>query len=126
MAKSKKYGWSELEDGREFMYKILKCELTKEQAKFLKEYVSDMSGGEDVGEVNYKKDFILTKEIEEMIEELHQMFYDTTRNWAWDCGADGETETYVINENELEIIKRNDRFFLEISCCCEITLDETY
>ncbi len=125
MANSKKREWSELEDGRKFMYKILKCELTAEQAQFLKEYVRDMSGGVDGGEENYKKDFILTEEMEEMIDELHQMFYDTTRNWAWDCGADGETETYVINENELEIIEKLDRFFLEISCCCEITLDET-
>ena len=125
MAKSKKREWSELEDGRKFMYKILKCELTKEEAQFLKEYVRDMSGGVDGGEENYKKDFILTEEMEEMIDELHKMFYDTTRNWAWDCGADGETETYVINENELEIIEKLDRFFLEISCCCEINLYET-
>ena len=98
---------------------VLKVEITKEQACFLEEYVSDMSGSEWEGEViNYKKDFILKEEHEDMIQELHELFYEEVRDWASNQGElSDESETY---ETSISIIKEDDKFFIELEVSCQV------
>ena len=112
------YDKSSSETWLDYYSDTLKVEITKEQAQFLEEYVSDMSAGEDEEEQNYKKDFILTEEVEKMIEGLHQTFYDTTRKYA---GMQGEllegTEFY---QTEASISEEDGKFFVELDIGCNV------
>jgi len=110
---------------------VLEVEITKEQACFLEEYISNMSGGDgDKVETNYKKDFILKKEHEDMIQKLHELFYEKLWEWA-DNQAEGPdelvegSETY---ETSISIIKEDDKFFieLEVSCNVDCYYDDDY
>ena len=96
----------------------IKFELTKEQAEFLQEYVSDMSGGAWRGEeTNYKKDFVLTKEHEKMIEELHSLFYEKAEEWASEeYDAEEESERYEMNE----IIESDGKFYAQLEVACNV------
>jgi len=72
--------WSELVEG------IMLCEVTKEEAEFLNEYIGGMSDANWNGEqTDYKKDFILKPEHEEMVSNLHEKFSD--------CANEFEPET---------------------------------
>ena len=102
----------------------LPVKITKEQAEFLKEYVSDMSGGASGEETNYKKDFVLTEEHEKMIEELHRLFYEKADEWA-SCYDDEEDVEYEIEE--IEIKNENDTFLIEIKVSCHyVSYGEAY
>ena len=52
---------------------FVKCMLTKEEGEFFKEYVDSMSGFFRMEEpiINYKKDFVLTEDHNNMIRDFH-------------------------------------------------------
>jgi hypothetical protein len=113
------YEKSSTEEWLETCSEVLKVEITKKQACFLEEYVSDMSGSEWNGEaINYKKDFILKEEHEDMIQELHGLFYAQTFEWASSQGElSDESESY---ETSISIIKEDDKFFIELEVSCSV------
>ena len=97
---------------------IIHFELTKEQAQFLEEYVSDMSGGEWDGDIiNYKKDFILTEEHEEMIEELHSEFMSFTENWTLELDYEPRDES-AHYEMKKVVEKEDGKFYAELEVSC--------
>ena len=106
------------------------CEITKEQAQFLEEYVSDMSGGEDGREVNYKKDFILTEKIEEMIDKLHEVFLEQVNKWTskllknyWNIEEiEDESERYEIED--ITITEENGKFYVKLNAQCGVYSEE--
>ena len=113
------YDKSSTEEWLETCSYTLKVEITKEQAQFLEEYVSDMSGGGWRGdEINYKKDFILTGELEKMIQELHDDFEVKCNDWAYNQGeCRDETEFY---QTDVSISEEDGKFFIELEVSCEI------
>jgi hypothetical protein len=93
-------------------------ELTKEQAQFLEEYVSDMSGGEWDGDIiNYKKDFILTEEHEEMIVELHSEFMSFTEKWTYGLDYEPRDES-ALYEMKKVVEKEDGKFYAELEVSC--------
>jgi hypothetical protein len=111
---------------------VLEVEITKEQASFLEEYISNMSGGDgDKVERNYKKDFILKEEHEDMIQELHELFYEELCEWA-DNQAELSDELVEGSETYetgiYSIFKKDNKFFidLEVSCEVECYIDDDY
>jgi hypothetical protein len=104
---------------------VLKVEITKEQACFLEEYISNMLGGDwNEEETSYKKDFILKKEHEDMIQELHKVFYEELCKWVSSQGeldVSAGSETY---ETSISIIKEDDKFFIELEVSCDVDCDD--
>jgi len=105
-------------------------EITQEQAQFLKEYVSNMSGGNHGREHNYKKDFILTKEIEEMIEELCDNFEERCHGWADDLIRTEEDIVefdggdYAYETGDITIIKKDGKFYVKLTVFYEFLIEE--
>ena len=93
-------------------------ELTTKQAQFLEEHVSDMSGGEWDGDViNYKKDFVLTEELEEMISELQSEFMSFTEEWT--LGLDYEVRDESLYYEMNKVVKKEDgKFYAELNVSC--------
>ena len=125
----------------------INCEITKEQAEFLEEYVMSMSGGSDTDllEINYKKDFILTEEIQKMGTDLDDVFWTCLDEWSsvqleivradllenypeeykeyLDEGYDYPylEDSYMIYRIEDVIITtKNEKFFVALYVNCEI------
>ena len=113
------YDKSSTEEWLETYVDDLKVEITKEQACFLEEYVSDMSGSGWGGDIiNYKKDFILKEEHEDMIQKLHELFYAQTCEWR--LNQEGESEGSESYETSISIIKEDDKFFIELEVSCGV------
>ena len=120
------------------MEEKLKFELTEEQAKFLKEYVSSMSAecsyydGHSDNRLfeNYKKDFILTEEMEEMVEELHQLFYNFIVDMHYIAYQEIllNNDVYAIDVGYRLVgdsVTENDKkFFAELIYDCNMSFDE--
>lgn len=61
----------------------VEVELTEEEANYVKEYVSDINGGEsEVVNFNYKKDFIKTDAMEELESEIARKVDEFTKNYV--------------------------------------------
>ena len=117
----------------------LRCLITEEQAQFLEEYVSSISGDEcDFWQINYKKDFILTEEMEEMLNVLNDKFSKFSMNF-WD-EVDEEELPYYVDDDEfipnwvnrltndrsyslddVTIIKDGELFYVELEVFCEVS-----
>ena len=113
------YDKSSTEEWLETYSDVLKIGITEEQARFLEEYVSDMSGGEWDGDIiNYKKDFILTEEIEDIIQKLRDEFQNNLEEWAYNQDElSEESESY---ETSISIIKEDEKFFIELEVSCQV------
>lgn len=114
--------WSEWYSGEKL------CEVTNEQADFLTEYIGGMSHNSwDAKNTDYKKDFILTEEIEEMINELHENFQDCANDWR-PINANGEvgdtinysTANQNIGEIDLMILKEKGKLYVKLYVSCEV------
>lgn len=110
----------------------INCEITKEQAEFLEEYVVSMSGGSDTEllEINYKKDFILTEEIQKMGTDLDDVFWTCLDEWSsvqlkefLDKGYDHSylDDSYMkYHIEDVIITTKNEKFFVELDVSCMI------
>ena len=112
------YEKSSTEEWLETYSDVLKVEITEEQARFLEDYIRDMSGGGWRGEdINYKKDFILTEEIEDIIQKLRDEFQNNLEEWAYNQDElSEESESY---ETSISIIKEDEKFFIELEVSCQ-------
>ena len=113
------YEKSSTEEWLETYSDVLKVEITEEQARFLEDYIRDMSGGGWRGEdINYKKDFILTEEIEDIIQKLRDEFQNNLEEWAYNqYELSEESESY---ETSISIIKEDEKFFIELEVSCQV------
>ena len=94
---------------------VERFELTTEQAQFLKEYVRDMSSS---GVINYKKDFVLTEELNEMIIKLQHEFMEFAENWSYKYDAIDESVEYDMNT----ITEEDGKFYAELNVGCTFSI----
>jgi hypothetical protein len=113
------YEKSSTEEWVETYSDVLKVEITKEQACFLEDYIRDMSGGGwRLDEINYKKDFVLKREHEDMIQKLRDEFQNNLEEWAYNQDElSEESESY---ETSISIIKEDEKFFIELEVSCQV------
>lgn len=121
------------------MEEKMKVELTEEEALFLKNFVVSMSGdstfesghsGNNTSE-DFKKDFILTEEHEDMIEKLHENLHESIVYELYDMrekqGRDHlKIETLYIWYNLIldSITQEGDNFFADLAYDFEMILEE--
>jgi hypothetical protein len=82
----------------------VEVKLSDDMAKFVRENVSNINGGEGGIVVNYNRDFILSDKDEEIQEGLEDLITDTTSNYEPE--HDGELDswyTFTTNEDGEEI-----------------------
>jgi hypothetical protein len=113
------YEKSSTEEWVETYSDVLKVEITKKQACFLEDYIRDMSGGGwRLDEINYKKDFVLKREHEDMIQKLRDEFQNNLEEWAYNQDElSEESESY---ETSISIIKEDEKFFIELEVSCQV------
>lgn len=119
-AKSSVFSYSESCDG------LIQCPITKEQAEFIREYVSEIAQEAwDGNRVDFKKDFVLTEQHEDLIQELHDLFLNHAENWDPEC--DGEIEydsqSYNITDQggrEISIYEEDNQFYIELNVGCNV------
>ena len=93
-------------------------ELGLEQAEvdFINEYVLNINGNQDETNINYKKDFILTEEIEKVLKKLKSKINDFTLNYSPIEDVDMqewfsfESECEIDNDNNLKIEMSNEYY----------------
>ena len=96
---------------------VERFELTTEQAQFLEEYVRNMSGGDWDTVINYKKDFVLTEELEEMISKLQSEFMSFIEEWT--LGLDYEVRDESLYYEMNKVVKKEDgKFYAELNVSC--------
>lgn len=106
----------------------IECEVTEEEAKFLTEYIGAMSQTNWNGkQTDYKKDFILTDEHEQMIEGLHTKFEDSANEWQpedmkGEFVEDSTTYNTAEDEGEVELTltEREGKHFVKLYVGCEV------
>jgi hypothetical protein len=103
------------------------CEVTKEEVEFLNEYISGMSDASWNGrQTDYKKDFILKPEHEEMVEELHEKFQDCANGFAPETKGEmtDEPTQYNTAEDEgemgVEFVEQEGKTFVKLYVNCEV------
>jgi hypothetical protein len=104
------------------------CEITTKEAEFLTEYVAGMSNSDwNGGRIDYKKDFILTDEIEKMVDELHQKFAECSNEFEPE--TDGEISSDSIqyntmqedgNEPNIVFINTDDKVYVKLFVSCQV------
>lgn len=91
---------------------VVKCEITKEQAQFLEEFISSMSRYTEEAEIIYKKDFVLTEECQGIIKELQDLFEDYLYNLMMQENRVVLGTSY--DTTNTTIIQEDERFYIEV------------
>lgn len=98
-------------------------ELTEAEKKFIEENISNMNYGDNWSSefnVNYKKDLILTDEMESMLTDLHDKFLNEAESWTpktENGEVEDDTLTYSTDIGGEDIIQFVDNGIkLEVSC----------
>jgi hypothetical protein len=119
--KSAQSEWCERYNGE------LECEVTEDEVKFLTEYIGGMSDASWNGrQTDYKKDFVLTDEYEEMIDDLHTKFQDCADEFAPETKGErtDDSTTYNTAEDEgavgLTITQKEGKHFVKLYVECEV------
>lgn len=100
----------------------LEIELTDEEISFVKEFVSNINGGEgDSGNVNYKKDFVLNEKRKELIDSITDKISDICGSFVPDIEGNGEINdwySFTTNEDDIsdnEIVIKDNKIIVNIS-----------
>lgn len=91
--------------------------LTDEERSFIAEYVDNINGGDNDFNINYKKDFILTDELEKLVEELKEKICDFASDF-YPEEAQGEPNdwvTYTTNEDGDDLVIDDNGLNLHIT-----------
>lgn len=101
----------------------LEIDLTEDEIAFLKEYVSDINGGEsDRTNLNYKKDFILTPKKEELVKNIIQKVDDMCSNFTPDIEEGGDlNDWFSFTTNEDDISDEDEIRFVDNKMLVTIT-----
>lgn len=75
----------------------VKVETNEEDNKLFKEIITNVEGNEDEFVINYKKDFILTDEIEEKIEDLVEKLQEMVANYETNNDDYNESRSFSYN-----------------------------
>lgn len=112
----------ELDDDDKFIYSksaemefnesftsTIKIDLTDEEVAFLSDKVSNINGGYDENvNINYKKDFILTDKLKELVENLTTKIEDITKNFVPEDDDLGELQEWYNFETEDDFLVGNN------------------
>ena len=113
----------------------IEINITEEEFNFLQEYVVDISGGGwRREEINYKKDFVMTKELEEIIYELQEKFVDKMErfikyanpmDYIYDHIDEDDEDELEITESSMsyttiDFFQRHNDFYVELEFQFEI------
>jgi len=100
--------------------------LSDEEVQFLNEFVSSFGGGMDeIFGVNYKKDFILTDELEVAIKDLQDKFENHSYDFQPETGGEVEDESHRFNTTNEDTMQmefvyvdgvRHLKLFVECNC----------
>jgi hypothetical protein len=106
------------EDGASFVYdkqsesewtesssEVGYCELTEEEANFVKKYIHSFVGGGDGEATNFKTDCILNDAEEELLESITEKIREYAHEYQFENaeGEENEWMTYTTNMDEAEI-----------------------
>lgn len=119
-SKNSQSEWSEEFSGE------TKVTLTEKQAKFISDYVFNINGTQDDFNINYKKDFIVTDEYEEILKELEQEIIDVATDY-YPENVEGEAEEWVqftTNVEEGQTIITDNQLTLSVSRTYSVIKDE--
>lgn len=115
-SKSAQSEWSERAENE------IEVELADEEISFVKEFVSNINGGEgETINLNYKKDFILNDKRKELIESISDKVSDICSGFTPEIEGDGELNdwySFTTNEDdntETEIIIRDNKIVVNIT-----------
>jgi hypothetical protein len=91
--------------------------ITTEEAKFIKEKVGNMNGGEGDKLINYKVDCILTDDEEEMVDKLLKRIDDVCNDHEFEnqVGEPEEFYTWNTDEDGDEIQIKGDNLYVSVS-----------
>jgi hypothetical protein len=102
--------------------------ITTEEAKFIKEKVGNMNGGDGDKNINYKIDCILTDDEEEMVDKLLNRIDDACSEHEFENeqGEPDDFYTWSTNEDGDEIQIKGDNLYVSVSRSFMITKEEDY
>ena len=91
--------------------------ITPEEAKFLKEKVDNMNGGDNEKNINYKIDCIITDEEEEMVDNILDRIDDVCENheFANEEGEPDEFYRWTTNEDGDNIEIKGENIYVSVS-----------
>lgn len=91
--------------------------LTDEESSFVAEYVDNINGGSNGFNINYKKDFILTDEYENLVKDLEEKINDYANDYYPEeaNGEPNEWVTYTTNEDGDDLVIDDNGLNLHIT-----------
>jgi hypothetical protein len=101
--------------------------ITLKEAKFLKEKVENMNGGEGEKNINYKIDCIITDEEEEMVDNILDRIDETCSEYEF-SESEGEPEdfyTWSTDEDGGGIEIKGDNLYVDVSRSFMVTKEES-
>jgi hypothetical protein len=120
-SKSSQSEWSESEDSD------MLFPLTDDEKAFIEAHVFNINGGSESSiDINFKHDFIMTDEEEDIVGELKMKIEDACQDYEPE-DAEGELQdwyTYTTNAEEQEIEIRDNHLVIHMSNSCTIYKDE--
>lgn len=91
--------------------------LTDKESSFVAEYVDNINGGDNGFNINYKKDFILTDEYENLVKDLKEKISDYANDYYPEeaNGEPNEWVTYTTNEDGDDLVIEGNVLNLHIT-----------
>jgi hypothetical protein len=99
----------------------VEVELTDEEIEFVKEFVSDINGGDNDTNINYKKDFIVNEKRKELIDSIGEKVSDICGGFTPDIEGGGELNdwySFTTNEDDFtdsEVVIKGNKLIVSVS-----------
>jgi hypothetical protein len=99
----------------------VEVELTDEEIEFVKEFVSDINGGDNDTNINYKKDFIVNEKRKELIDSIGEKVSDICGGFTPDIEGEGELNdwySFTTNEDDItdsEVVIKGNKLIVSVS-----------
>lgn len=101
------YNKSSTSEWSESYTEEVKIPITDEEKNFIQTYISDFGGENDSLDYNYKTDFILTDEMEELVSNLEKRITETCNDYDFE-ESDGEQQEEIRYESNGEVTINNN------------------
>ena len=96
----------------------IEINLNIQQIEYIEKYVMNINGGDDSGEAifNYKRDFIMTDEMQDIEYEIGQIVDDIAESHEFSCeGEQSDWFRYTTNEEGEELKIEDDKLIVQVS-----------
>lgn len=101
------YNKSSTSEWSESYTEEVKIPITDEEKNFIQTYISDFGGENDSLDYNYKTDFILTNEMEDLLSNLETRITETCNDYDFE-ESDGEQQEEIRYESNGEVTINNN------------------